>query len=198
MQPIFSDIRNSIFARTPNDIFPIKGGRTRMVPVGPKKGGGFVVVPLNYGGTQTKSKVFEDKSGTIHLDPMATADVRTWRTENTNGYLGEKSGTERIYTTLKNSRLHQKGYNVRIRQSKNFSSDSMANTADGMSRAATHAQTMNVQVNDSAEFVNFAAKYDQCPVITGNRRPAKTPIAHSNNHPHNHNISLVQRLNRQL
>ena len=93
-----------------------------MVPIGPKKGGGFVVVPLNYGGVvQTRSKMFEDKSGTIH-------------NEQTNGYL-----TPRIYVKRKT---------VPLRQSKNF----------------LHDQTMTIQTNDSAEFMNFE--------VMGKRRPA--------------------------
>lgn len=152
-----------------------------MVPIGPKKGGGFVVVPLNYGAPQTSRRMFEDKSGT--MDSMVTKD-RSWRTDNNNGY------TERIYSTLKNSCLNQKGYNVRMRQPNNYSQSSMAKTLDVTSRAETRTQAMTIQVNDDAEFSNF----EQCPVIS--RRPAKTPMDQRNN-PYN-NMSLVHRLNRQL
>ena len=62
--------------------FPNRGGRMRMVPIGPKKGGGFIKVPLNFGvGSNAKSKLFDDKSGSLPIEPLLTKDVRVWRTE---------------------------------------------------------------------------------------------------------------------
>ena len=112
-----------------------------MVPIGPKKGGGFVVVPLNYGGgyANPKSCMHLDKSGLLPTETstMGTAkDVRVWVPE-ANGHQIEGSLTQR-----KNSSVTKQGYTVRLsHNSKEFSRAEIDNDL--------------IKVNDSAEYVNF-------------------------------------------
>jgi hypothetical protein len=64
-----------------------------MVPIGPKKGGGIIKVPLFTGG-YTKTKLFEDKSGSLPVENnLLNKDVRVWRTEPSSNIAHSGSGS---------------------------------------------------------------------------------------------------------
>jgi hypothetical protein len=91
-----------------------------MVNIGPKKGGGFVVVPLNYGGGHPipKSCMHLDKSGTLPTDvstQVTNKDARAW-VQDTNDY--ERSLTQRKGSC---TGVTKQGYTIRLSRSKDYS-----------------------------------------------------------------------------